>query len=259
MLTLAFPLLQIQACLLIFVRVAAIIFVAPPFDSNSIPITFRAGLAFTISLSLLPMIPVDPLVFDNGTFYLGLKLISEIGVGIVIGLAVKMFFAGVQLAGQVAGYQMGFALANVMDPATSAQIPILSQIKNLFAVLIFLSINAHHMLFQALVESFNLIPPFDFAWSQSVAEPIIKMGGNIFVIAVKIGAPIIAAMLLTSAALGLVARTVPQMNIFIVAMPLKIVVGLLFLGFTLPFLSSFIVSLIGILGRSILEIMQAIT
>lgn len=259
MVSLAIPLHQIQALLLIFVRVAAIVFVAPPFDAGTIPVILRAGLALALSLALMPMAALDLTPFRSGALFLGLKILSEVGVGLLIGLTVKMMFAGIQLAGQVAGYQMGFAIANVMDPNTSAQIPILSQFKNLFAILIFFSINAHHMVFYALVESFQLIPPFDFSWSQAVMAPIVKLAGNIFVIAVKVGAPIMAAMLITSAALGLVARTVPQMNIFMVAMPLRIIVGFFFLGFMLPFLSSIFINLFTNLGRDIVDIMRVIS
>ncbi|NNF99227.1 MAG: flagellar biosynthetic protein FliR [Desulfobacteraceae bacterium] len=227
----------------IFLRVTAILFAAPLFDSKTIPLILKAGLAISISLLLYPVIAGDlpPVPTDVIPFALG--AMAEISVGVIIGLSVKIMFAGIQLAGQMAGYQMGFAVVNVMDPATSSQIPILAQVKNLFAMLIFLSINAHHLFLKAMVESFSLVPPFGFSLSQSIAGlmgPIMVLTAGLFVVAIKVAAPIMGVMLLSSVGLGIVARTVPQMHIFIVAMPLKIMVGFIFLGLTLPYLSQFL-------------------
>jgi flagellar biosynthetic protein FliR len=133
-----------------------------------------------------------------------------------------------------------------------------AQLKNLIAMLIFLAINAHHWFLRSLVESFRLVPPFGFHYSASLMEYLMQLGGNMFLIAIKVGAPVMVALLLTSVALGLVARTVPQMNIFIVAFPLKIVIGLLFLAFSLPYLLSFLKHLFGGLGNDILMLLKTV-
>ena len=194
----------------------------------------------------------------TGPVALALGLFREIILGAAIGLAVKIFFAAAQLAGQTVGYQMGMAIANVMDPATSAQVPILAQFNNLIAVLIFLVINAHHWFIRALAESFNRIPLGGFDFSPAVFEHLIRLSSTMFLVAVKIGAPVIVALLLTSVALGLVARTVPQMNIFMVAMPLKIVIGLVFLGICLPHMVSFLRQLFHHLYGSVLAILTLV-
>jgi flagellar biosynthetic protein FliR len=168
-------------------------------------------------------------------------VLSEIVIGVTIGLSVKLLFTGIQLAGQIAGYQMGFAVANVMDPSTMAQIPILAQIYNLTAMLIFLAVNAHHMFFAALVESYTILPPMSIVLSARMVEMMMGLAGNMFVVAIKVGAPLIAVLLVTTIALGLVARTVPQMHIFVVAMPLKIVLGLVFMMIVAPFLTAFLI------------------
>ena len=152
---------------------------------------------------------------------------------------------------------MGLAMANIIDPATSEQVPLLAQLNNLIAVLIFLAINAHYWFLRALVESFRLVPPFSFHFSNSLMEQLISLAGNIFVIAVKVGAPVIAVLLFMSVAFGLAARTVPQMNIFFVAMPLKILVGLMFFVFSLPYIASFIELLFSDLGNGILKLLHA--
>ena len=190
---------------------------------------------------------------------LGISVAGEIFLGLAIGFSVKLIFAGIQLAGQLAGYQMGLAIANVMDPATSEQVPLLAQFNNLIGLLVFLCINAHHWFIKALTESFRLVPPLKVNFGNSFMEQLIQLSGNMFVIALKVGAPVIAAMLLTSVAFGLVARTVPQMNVFVVAMPLKIGVGLLFIGFGLPYFSAFLNHLFGDLGQDILMMIMAMS
>jgi flagellar biosynthetic protein FliR len=180
-------------------------------------------------------------------------------LGIAIGFSVKLIFAGVQLAGQLAGYQMGMAIANVMDPSSSQQIPLLAQYNNLVALLIFLTINAHHWFIRALTESYRLIPPLGVHLSGSLMERLVHLAGNMFAVAIQVGAPVIAALLITSVAFGLVARTVPQMNVFIVAMPLKIAVGLLFFGLSLPYFSLFLKKIFSTLGENIFFILRAMS
>ena len=257
MTTFNIPLPQLQIFFLIFLRVGAIMMFIPIFDSRSIPVLFKAGLAFSVSILLFPILKLDDLPFINSTIPFGIGVIGEIMMGAVIGLSVKLIFAGIQLAGQLVGFQMGLAIANVMDPITSAQVSIIAQLNNMLAMLIFLTINAHHMFLRALAESFRLIPPFNVQFSNSLIEQLISISGNMFIIAFKVGAPVIVALLLTSVAFGLIARTVPQMNVFLVAIPLKIVVGLLFLAFALPYLLPFFRQIFNESGRDILLLLRA--
>lgn len=249
---------QLQMFFLVFLRVIAIVMTVPVFSSKNIPLLFRVGLGFSITVLLIPLLKTtEPSLFQD-VIPFGIGVVSELILGVIIGLSVQLVFAGIQLAGQLAGFQMGFSIVNVMDPLTSAQVSIVAQLKNLIAMLIFLAINAHHWFLRSLVESFRLVPLFGFHYSASLMEYLMRLGGNMFVIAIKIGAPVMVALLLTSVALGLVARTVPQMNIFIVAFPLKIVIGLLFLAFSLPYLMSFLKQLFGGLGNDILMLLKTV-
>ena len=231
---------------------------APLFDSKTIPVIFKAGLAIAISIVLVPVLNLNNIVFVEEIIPFGIGLAGEIILGIIIGLSVKLVFAGIQLAGKLTGLQMGFAIADILDPITSSQVSITGQFNFLVAMLIFLIINAHHWFLIALAESFQLIPPFNFNFTTAIIEQIMILAGNLFVIAVKVGAPVIAALLITSVTMGLIARTVPQMQIFIVAMPLKIIVGLLFLGLSLPYLSALLQQIYYDLGRDIFRILNAI-
>jgi flagellar biosynthesis protein FliR len=243
MATLNIPLDAFYGVLLIFLRVAAIVFSAPILDSRSIPVVFKAGLAIAVSVLMLPVVNVSVSVKDMSLITFVIGVVSEIAIGITIGLSAKLLFTGIELAGQIAGYQMGFAVVNVMDPANSAQIPILAQCYNLTAMLVFLSIDAHYMFFRALVDSFRLIPPLSVHIGPRLVGVMMHLAANVFVVAVKVGAPLIAVMLVVSVALGLVARTVPQIQIMIVAMPLQIILGLVFMIIVAPYMTAYLIDL----------------
>ena len=259
MVSLNISLPQLQLFFLIFFRVGAILMSIPVFDSKSIPLFFKIALAFATSIILFPMLRVDPVPMATSVLALAVGVAGEILLGLIIGFSVKLIFAGIQLAGQLAGYQMGMALANVMDPSSSQQVPLLAQFNNLFGLLIFISINAHYLFIRALTHSFEMVPPLNVNFSGSLMEHLIKMSGNIFVIGIQVGAPVIAALLITSVAFGLIARTVPQMNVLIVGMPLKIVIGLLFLGISLPYFSAFLKKIFGGLGPNIIFMLKAMS
>jgi len=259
MISISIPLPQLQMFFLIFLRVGSILMTMPIFKSRSIPILFRAGLALATSMVLFPILELENFPAFTGLTALAIGIFREILLGISIGLAVNFIFAGLQLAGQLAGYQMGMAIARVMDPSTDQQLPLLGQFNELFALLIFIAINAHHWFIRALVDSYQLVPVFGFRISGSLVEQLVGMAGNMFVIAVKLGAPVIAVLLLSSIAFGLIARTVPQMNVFFVAMPLKIAVGLLFFGLCLPYFSLFLKTTFSKLGDTVLLILKAVS
>ncbi|MCP4579115.1 MAG: flagellar biosynthetic protein FliR [Deltaproteobacteria bacterium] len=249
---------QLQLLFFIFLRIGAIILTAPVFDSPSIPVLFKAGLAFAVSLLLMPILNLEAVSFQPGLLPFIIGALGEVIMGFMLGIFVRILFAGIVLAGQMVGYQMGLAMANIMDPATSEQVPLLGQFNNLMAMLIFLVTDAHHLFVKAMVASFQIIPPYGFHFNNAVMDQLISVSGEMFLIGIRLGAPLIAVLLLMSVAFGLANRAVPQMNIFFVAGPLKIIVGLLFMVFSLPYMSAFMAALVGGLGQRILGILNAI-
>jgi len=225
---------QIQLFLLIMVRTGAILMAAPIFGSKNIPMQLKIGLMLLITMILFPLFPSIHIPFPTHVLSFGLAIGSEVMIGVIIGFSIRLLFTAIQLAGQLVGFQMGFAIVNVMDPQTSAQVSIIAQFKNIVAILVFLSVNAHHWFIRAIVSSFQLVPPMEFNFSPPLMETILGLVNRMFIVAIKIGAPLIAVLLFTSVALGLIARTVPQVNIFIVGFPLKIAIGLIGLAFSLP-------------------------
>jgi flagellar biosynthetic protein FliR len=256
MLLLNLPIEQIHRFLFILVRVASMLTVIPFFESRNVPFLVKSGLAMAVTWLLMPQVSGLPPSLNASPVAFALGLASEVIIGLIIGFMLQLVFVGVQLAGQTAGFQMGFAIANVVDPASSMQIPILSQFLNLFALMIFLSLDIHHYFIKALVDGFEIIPFWAARFDGNIFSLLVRTVSNAFVIAVKIGAPVMVALLLTSVALGLISRTVPQMQIFIVAMPVKIILGLLFLGFSLPFCMNYLKIIFVGLGRMLQGVLR---
>lgn len=247
---------QIEAFLLIFIRVGAILMTLPIFGSESLSRRIKIGLVFAVSLTLFPVVDLSGINFPLGTLTLIPAIVGEIIIGAILGLTARLIFAGVQLSGQLVGFQMGFAIARVIDPVTGIQASILSTFENIVAVLIFLSINAHHFFFKAISSSFQLIPPFGLSLSGNLMELILNLSENMFILAIKIGAPVIATLLFTNVAFGIIARTVPQVHIMIVAFPLQISIGLLFIGLSFPFFSFLLSKEFLGLEKSIMQILR---
>jgi flagellar biosynthetic protein FliR len=250
-----FSLPMIQAAVLIFIRVGAILLTAPLFSSGSIPVHVKVGLSFMLAVIVFPLVSVNQ-GFTLPLISLGVAMVGEVLIGVIIGFTARLLFAAVQLAGQLVGFQMGFGIVNVIDPQTSAQVSIIAQFENIITLLTFLALNAHHWFIMAIAKSFELVPLLTFSFTNSLMEALLQLSCDMFVVAAKVAAPIIAILLFTSVALGLLARTVPQMNIFIVGFPLKLAIGLLAVGLTLPLLSTILRNLFQGLGGDMVVLMK---
>ena len=245
-----------------FARIATILCTVPVFGYHSVPIPVKAGLAFFISWVLFPMIEAgDFLIPLSGIDFLPFVLIilREVLVGLIIGLATNFLFVGIQMAGELIGMDMGFGIVNILDPTTGENVSIIGQYKYIVSLLLFLMINGHHFLLNALRSSFIAIPLGGANFTQLIMKNIIAMSTDIFKIALQIGAPALVALFLTSFVMGIIARTVPQMNIFIVGFPLKISVGLVMIWVSIPLFAYVFVKLIDNLEISVMRIIQVMS
>jgi flagellar biosynthetic protein FliR len=215
----------------------------------------KVGLSFMLAVIVFPLVNVNE-GFTLPLISLGVAMTGEVLIGVIIGFTARLLFAAVQLAGQLVGFQMGFGIVNVIDPQTSAQVSIIAQFENIITLLIFLALNAHHWFIMAIAKSFEVVPLLTFSFTNSLMEALVQLSCDMFVVAAKVAAPIIAILLFTSVALGLLARTVPQMNIFIVGFPLKLAIGLLAVGLTLPLLSTILRNLFQGLGGDMAVLMK---
>jgi flagellar biosynthetic protein FliR len=155
-------------------------------------------------------------------------------IGITIGFAARLVFAGIQISGEILGFQMGFSFASVVDPLTNIQVPVISEIQYLLGILLFMGVNAHHIFISAIVDSYQLLSPLGVHFSGSFFQGLLILFREIFVIAIQISAPVMAVLFFSNIGMGMVARTVPQMNVFAINFPLQIGIGLLFIGLAAP-------------------------
>jgi flagellar biosynthetic protein FliR len=227
---------HLEAFVLVLLRVSAMIFTIPVISEQSVPAKIKAGLSILVTLIIFPLVASQiPPIKNYHLIQLVFLMIGETLIGLTIGFVARLIFAAIQLAGNVIGFEMGFAVANVIDPMSSQQVSIIAELKYLIAMLVFLTVNAHHLFFHAIIQSYAVLPPLTFHFSGQLMQLIFEVSRDMFIIALKLAAPIMAVMVFTNVALGIVARTVPQMNIFIVGFPLQISIGLIFLGLTAPY------------------------
>jgi len=161
-------------------------------------------------------------------------IIKEFIVGLTIGYVAYLVFSAIYLAGQFIDMQIGFSMVNVMDPVNNIQVPVTANFYFILSMIIFLVVNGHHLLIKALFDSYTYVPVGKAVFTGEILDNMIKIFGSIFVIGFKIAAPITAAILITDVALGIISRTVPQLNVFVVGMPLKIGLGIAVIVLTIP-------------------------
>ncbi|UFS72342.1 flagellar biosynthetic protein FliR [Geomonas sp. RF6] len=219
---------------LVLARVAGLFSAIPIFGARIVPARVKAGLVFVLSLLLYPVIHPQIPPDSTDTISLVLLVLGEVLIGLTLGLMSQAIFAAVEFCGQLVGTQMGLSMASLFDPTTQNNVPTMAMFQGALATLLFVSLNAHHIFLRGIVESYQRIPIGGWHMSGGLLQFVIEASTGIFIIAVKLSAPVSVALLATSVVLGIVARAFPQMNVFMVSMPLNIGMGLALLGISLP-------------------------
>ena len=246
---------QLVAFLLVFTRIGAFIAACPVFSMPEIPPTVKAGLAMVLALALLPLAGPASVPLDSFLAFM-LALTREAAVGLGLGIFTGFVFHGVRLAGQYAGFQMGFAMAEIMNPGQEGERAIVSRFLWLFGLVFFLSINGHHLLIAGLAQSFALVPLGTAVAQLKTTLFVAKAFGGLFVIALTLAAPVMAVLLVTDVILGLMVRMVPQINVFMLGFPLKIVAGLFALMVTVPVMGWVLTRVFGQMTEDLLVLMK---
>jgi len=221
--------------LLVFARVSGIFTAAPFFGSRNIPVYAKAGVSLLLSYIIVPLVFSPNAVFPAAFLpYMALAA-GEFLLGIIFGYVSSLVMQAIQMAGHLLDLQIGFGIVNVFDPQFGQAVPLLGNFKYILALLVFLTINGHHILLSALVGSFKLIPVTGVVIPASLAGFILDVVSNIFALAFKICLPVLVALILADVAFGILVRTMPQMNIFVIGIPAKIIVGIFAMTMALPF------------------------
>ena len=219
---------------LVLARVAGLLAAIPVFGSRVVPATVKVPLIFAMALLIFPIVRPHAVPAAGDVISLALLVIRETLIGLTLGLLSQIVFAAVEFCGQQVGTQMGLSMAALFDPNTQANVPTMAMFQGVLATLLFLTLDVHHFFLRAIVESYRLIPLGGWHTSPGLLKFLLQASTGIFVIAVKLAAPVAVALLATSVALGIVARSFPAMNVFMVSMPLNIGIGFLILGISLP-------------------------
>ncbi|NLT50064.1 MAG: flagellar biosynthetic protein FliR [Ignavibacteria bacterium] len=219
---------------LVFLRIAAILFTVPVFSQTVVPVISRLFLSIIITYMIMFSIHDFNYDVEMGLIPLAIIGIKEMLTGIIIGFSLNFVFYGFSYAGLLIGNDMGLGAASMFDMNSEAESNIIGSVLSLVATLVFILINGHHFIISALGISFKLIPLGHYSVNGEVVSLLIKYAGGIFIIAVKISAPIIVSFFLLNVASGVMARVIPQMQILFVMFPLKIGLGFLLLSTLIP-------------------------
>jgi flagellar biosynthetic protein FliR len=215
------------------VRVSGVLFLAPVFGRGVLPPVHRLWLAMLLAILLAPLVDAGRAREAVGFGFVPL-VAGELAVGLLLGFTVMLSLESAKFAGQLAGVHIGFGLANIVDPVTKEQGTLIDQLQGLMVLLLFLSMGGHRMVLHVLARSFTLVPIGGAHLAPGLAEGMVRLFGQTIILGIQIAMPVLASVFLCEVAVGIVARGVPQLNIFTVGLPLRIVVGFLALSATLP-------------------------
>lgn len=221
---------------LVFVRVAGILFTLPIIGDQPTPVRVRILLSVAMAFALqgiipdnwLPVVPEDVLAFF-------LLVIKEICIGTFLGFVARLAFDSIVMAASLVGFQMGFGVADLIVPDAQMQMSAFSALHRIILVMIFLCLNLHHIYLDAIVRTFTMIPAGGIMPKNAMGSYLIHMTSELFKTSMQLSAPVLVALLFTNTALGLVARTVPQLNVFTMSFPFGFFVGLFIYASCLPF------------------------
>lgn len=223
--------------LLILIRIASFIMAAPFFSANSIPVKVKLSFSVLLTLVLIPAVPVVSLQYVGVIGYAAL-LIQEAAVGLVLGFMCNICMYIVSFAGQLIDIEIGLSMANMFDPMTNISVTVTGNMYNYLVMLLMLVTNTHHYVLHAIMDSFSYFNIGQAVFRENLVEMAISFMGNYFLVGFRIILPVFACMLTINVVLGVLSRAAPQMNMFVVGMQLKVLVGILILLIIIPTIST---------------------
>jgi flagellar biosynthesis protein FliR len=214
----------VAAAVFIGARVSGLMVFCPFLASDAIPSPLKAALTVLVTALIYPL--RGPLALNPGAWqWVGIAM-SEVVIGLVLGLTANFMMEAPLLAGQILGVQMGYSLASLFDPQTQADTPVLGELHRLAVLLIFLELDVHHWLLRAVVRSFTYLPPGVAPASFAAAATLLRAAGGILLAGVQIAAPALAATLITDVGLGFLGKASPQLPVMFIGLAVKNMLGL---------------------------------
>jgi flagellar biosynthetic protein FliR len=218
---------QIQAFILIFIRIVTMVALMPVLGSQNIPTQIKIGLAFVIAVVIYPAVIHNGFpAFPTNTGIFIVMLIKESFTGIIIGYVASLLFTIIQFAGYLVDSLAGFTFVELVDPSSDSSVSVFGQFNIIIFTVMFLLFNGHYFLLLAIQKSFEVIPLLGAHIPIGKMMPfLIKAVGSIFVLGFKFAAPVYVTLLLTQVSMGVVAKTAPQINVYFVGIPLNIIIA----------------------------------
>ncbi len=242
--------------MLIFARIAAFVAAIPIFGWRGIPIVVRVFFSFVFAL-LLTMNWEGQVVLPVNDLEIFMLVGRQVFTGLIMGFTVYLFLSTFLMAGQFMDHKAGLMMAGSFDPLFGGQVTILGQFYYLMAVVLYLTVNGHHILFLALGESFNLVPLTGAFAGGEVLWHYVRTFGFVFLLAFQIAAPVVIVLWMLDLALGFLSRTVPQIHVFIVGLPLKVALVLLVFMFILPMLGRVMRDVFDLMARDLILVLRS--
>ncbi len=247
---------ELETFFLVWVRCSTIVMIIPVFGTASIPALIRVALGFFISIAVVGT--VHPLRAPLDLDGLAVGLLCQVVIGVLFGFVTQMVFMGVQFAGEILDIQIGFAVANILNPTTQQQVTIVGELQLALATLLFLITNAHLLYFAGVGGSFNLLPLPWVSISQGTQDSIILFFTQALFLIFKTAAPAAVTLFLVNVMLAFLARVAPQMNIFVIGFPMQISVGLVMLIICMPLLGYALPELFSQVPRQLDTLMRSL-
>lgn len=216
----------LSRALLVAVRVGGLMTFAPFFGNASLPNQVKAGLTLILTVLLLPVYAPGNLPAAHSIGQWTAMALSEAAIGLMIGFTTQFVFDGMELAGQIIGFQFGFSLVNVIDPNTQVQTTVLGSFHELFALLVFMELGIQRWLLRATAASFRMIPVGGFVVTRLAAAELLRMAGAMWLIGAEIAFPVVLATMLVDLTVGFVSKASPQFPAMFFGISAKVLVGL---------------------------------
>ena len=231
---------QLSAWLAAFIfplaRILALITSAPIFGNKEVPARIKVSLALVITVVIAPTLNI-PADIDPASAQGLFVLMQQIVAGLIIGFSIKLIFSALEMAGDLAGMQMGLGFASFYDPLNASFTPVIAQFLGVIAALTFIAMDGHLYLLATLSDSFRDFPIGTSVPSANAFRTIAEWGGSMFSNALQFSLPLIGALLITNLALGILTRSAPQLNVFAVGFPITLAIGFATLMLTIPYLA----------------------
>ncbi len=245
---------MLRVFLLIFARTAAMVALIPYFAWGGVPVVLRAFISLGIAFLLYLALGEELVLYSPDNMLI--SVVMEVLVGLALGLLISIFFTIFLMAGEMVSRQAGLMLARQFDPTFEEQVNIIGQFYSMLALILYLTIDGHHLLLMGMSDSFEMIPLGAGLLTPQLMDGVIAFSADVLTIAFQISAPIVVTLIVLNFSLGLLAKAAPQMHVFMLSLPLKIMVTMILIGLSIPIMADLLIGLLDWFMGVYYQIMQ---